>query len=97
MPYSSTSFTRCIFSDVTVVPSVCNTSGYGLKDVLGLLQCYRTSSNATAHQWERGDMDTLLYPQGATRNSDLELKKSSLETETSGHLVSMIQAEVLVF
>lgn len=78
-----------------MVPSVHNTSGYGLKDVLGLLQCYRISSNATALQWERGDLDTLLYPQGATRNSGFGLKKPSLETETSGHLVSEIQAELV--
>lgn len=42
-------------------------------------------------------MDTLLYPQGAARNSGIGLKKFSLETETSRHLLSVIQAELLVF
>lgn len=37
----------------------------------------------------------LLYPQGATKNSGLGLKKPSLETEISGHLVSVIQAELV--
>lgn len=40
-------------------------------------------------------MDTQLHPQGATRTSGLGLKKSSLETEISEYLVSVIQAELV--